>query len=99
MSPAAKTLCALALIFSSGVAFAQSSPTNPAHPNASLTRAEVRQQIVDIEKAGYDPFTSTSQTYPADLRAAERRLQAERIAASHVSQAHGDVVMHASAAQ
>ncbi|GAB5097751.1 DUF4148 domain-containing protein [Caballeronia sp. HLA56] len=40
----------------------------------SLTRAQVRDQLLALEKAGYNPATSTSQTYPADLKAAEKRV-------------------------
>lgn len=92
MTTFAKIVAAVALVASSGAAFAQSHADHP------LTRAEVRQQIVLLEKAGYDPFTSTSQTYPGDLRAAERRVQAARPAASR-SAAREDAVLNVSAAQ
>ncbi|QGZ64671.1 DUF4148 domain-containing protein [Paraburkholderia acidisoli] len=92
MTTFAKIVAAVALVALSGAAFAQSYPDHP------LTRAEVRQQIVLLEKAGYDPFTSTSQTYPADLRAAERRVQAERFSTSQRA-AHDAVLLNASAAQ
>ena len=48
------------------VSFAQSS--------APLTRAEVKAQLVQIEKAGFNPSTN-SPNYPADIQAAEARLQ------------------------
>ncbi|SDR20802.1 protein of unknown function [Paraburkholderia fungorum] len=50
--------------------------------NASLTRAEVRAELVQIEKAGYSPATGDHQTYPADIEAAEAKLSTEGTAAA-----------------
>ncbi|MFM0666424.1 DUF4148 domain-containing protein [Paraburkholderia sediminicola] len=47
-------------------AFAQSS--------APLTRAQVRQQVIDMENAGYNPSTSDSTAYPENIQAAQMRL-------------------------
>jgi hypothetical protein len=43
-------------------------------PNHPLTRAEVRQQLVDIEAAGYNPRRGNDTNYPDDAQAAEQRV-------------------------
>jgi hypothetical protein len=68
---------AIALVIAAPVAsFAQS--------NQPLTRAEVRNQLVQLEKAGYNPSTSDDATYPAQIQAAEARVAAENGATSGV---------------
>ncbi|MDR5761119.1 DUF4148 domain-containing protein [Caballeronia sp. LZ035] len=63
-------IAAIALAFAAPVAsFAQSSQP--------LTRAEVRAQIVQLEKAGYNPGVVNDTTYPADIQAAEARVAAQ----------------------
>jgi hypothetical protein len=61
---------ALAVVIAAPVAsFAQS--------NQPLTRAEVRSQLVQIEKAGYYPGrTGRDPYYPEDIQAAEARVAA-----------------------
>ncbi|MFM0327751.1 DUF4148 domain-containing protein [Caballeronia glebae] len=59
------------------VGFAQQS-------TAPLTRAEVRADLRQVEKAGYNPARRDEATYPADIQAAEAR------AAAHYSTAHTD---------
>ncbi|MEI5999079.1 DUF4148 domain-containing protein [Paraburkholderia bengalensis] len=41
-----------------------------------LTRAEVRADLVRLEKAGYDPL-SDRQEYPKNIQAAEARVSAQ----------------------
>ncbi|MFP3274934.1 MAG: DUF4148 domain-containing protein, partial [Paraburkholderia sp.] len=54
---------AIAVVLSAPVAaFAQS--------NQPLTRAEVRSQLVQLEKAGYNPADADNTTYPADIQSA-----------------------------
>jgi hypothetical protein len=61
---------ALALVIAAPVAsFAQS--------NQPLTRAEVRTQLVQLEKAGYRPGEGDKNTYPAQIQAAEAKVAAE----------------------
>jgi hypothetical protein len=61
---------ALAVVLAAPVAsFAQS--------NQPLTRAEVRAQLIQIEKAGYNPATANDYDYPANIQAAEARVAAE----------------------
>src|ERR1700722_18697674 len=52
------------------VSFAQSSPQ-------PLTRAEVKAQLIQIEKAGYNPATANDYDYPANIQAAEARVAAQ----------------------
>lgn len=66
---------AIALVLAAPVAsFAQS--------NQPLTRAEVRNQLIQIEKAGYYPSSSDDHTYPVDIQAAEAKVAAQNAAAS-----------------
>jgi hypothetical protein len=58
------------------VSFAQS--------NQPLTRAEVKAQLVQLEKAGYNPSLDRT-TYPAEIQAAETKVAAQN------SQSYGGV--------
>ncbi len=67
-----------------------------AQSTAPLTRAEVRQQIIEIENAGYNPSTSDSTAYPENIQAAQKRLDALKasdayggVAATSVSSGSG----------
>lgn len=46
-----------------------------AQTTAPVTRAQVRAQLVQIEKAGYNPARRDN-NYPADIQAAEARVAA-----------------------
>jgi hypothetical protein len=62
---------AIAAVLAAPVAsFAQSS-------QQPVTRAEVRNELIQLERAGYNPAVSSDPTYPADVQAAERRVQAQ----------------------
>jgi hypothetical protein len=50
------------------VSFAQS--------NQALTRAEVKAQLVQVERAGYNPSMDRT-TYPAEIQAAEAKVAAQ----------------------
>jgi len=68
----------IAATFAAPVAvFAQSSQP--------LTRAQVREQLVQIEKAGYNPARSNPYDYPADIQAAEARVAAQNSAVGGVT--------------
>jgi hypothetical protein len=43
--------------------------------NAGLTRAQVRAELVQLEKTGYNPTRHNDPHYPADIQAATARLQ------------------------
>jgi Domain of unknown function (DUF4148) len=47
-----------------------------AQSNAPVTRAQVRAELVQLEKAGYNPNANDT-TYPADIQAAEARVAAQ----------------------
>jgi uncharacterized protein DUF4148 len=55
------------------VSFAQSNPP--------VTRAEVRAQLAQLEKAGYNPFDSSDAHYPAAIEQAEAHVSASNGAA------------------
>ncbi|SRR5258708_26254644 len=54
-----------------------------AQSNQPVTRAQVRAELVQLEKAGYDPFRN-DRYYPADIQAAEARVVAQNGATSGV---------------
>jgi Domain of unknown function (DUF4148) len=65
---------AIAAIIAAPVsAFAQAADTS----QQPMTRAEVRNQLIQLEQAGYNPSEANDPSYPADIQAAERRVQAE----------------------
>jgi Domain of unknown function (DUF4148) len=47
-----------------------------AQTNQPLTRADVRAQLVELQKAGYNPAGDQSQ-YPKNIEAAQARVNAE----------------------
>ncbi|MGA7781562.1 MAG: DUF4148 domain-containing protein [Paraburkholderia sp.] len=63
---------AIAAILAAPVAsFAQSADTS----QQPVTRAEVKNQLIQLEQAGYNPSISNDVNYPADIQAAEKRVQ------------------------
>ncbi|MFM0732641.1 DUF4148 domain-containing protein [Paraburkholderia sediminicola] len=44
--------------------------------NSTVTRAQVRAELVQLEKAGYNPAKRDNANYPADIQAAEARVAA-----------------------
>lgn len=60
--------------------------TQSSHP---LTRAEVHQQLVDIEKAGYQPYRGNDTNYPDDIQAAEARVNAQHALAQGDTSGYG----------
>jgi hypothetical protein len=48
-----------------------------AQSNQPLTRAQVRAELVQLEKVGYNPADGHNVTYPADIQAAEAKVAAE----------------------
>lgn len=49
--------------------------------NQGLTRAQVVQDLVDLESVGYQPSHGNDSSYPNDILAAEQRLAAKKLAA------------------
>lgn len=62
-------IASIGLLLAPLLAIAQAST----HP----TRAEVRAELVQLEKAGYNPAKGNRATYPDDIQAAEARVAAE----------------------
>jgi hypothetical protein len=78
-----KAVAIAAVLAAPVVAFAQSS-------QSTVTRAQVRAELIQLEKAGYNPAMSNDSTYPADIQAAERRVQAENAAQGVAQQPTAD---------
>ncbi|ABC35925.1 conserved hypothetical protein [Burkholderia thailandensis E264] len=74
------TAAAALVLAAPAVSFAQSS-------NGSLTRAQVIQELVDLESVGYQPSRGNDNTYPDDIQSAQRRLDAKRLAARKAAEA------------
>ncbi|SMG59098.1 DUF4148 domain-containing protein [Paraburkholderia susongensis] len=65
-----KAVAIAAVLAVPAVSFAQSS-------DQPVTRAQVRSELIQLEHAGYNPSTSNDPNYPADVQAAEQRVQAQ----------------------
>ncbi|HEV3424222.1 MAG TPA: DUF4148 domain-containing protein [Paraburkholderia sp.] len=74
-----KAVVIAALVTAPLAAFAQS--------NQPLTRAQVRAELVQVEKAGYNP--SDWIHYPENIQAAEARVAAEKGAAQADASGYG----------
>ena len=59
-----------------------------AQSNQPLSRAEVRAQLVQLEKAGYNPI-GDHVDYPANLQAAQARVDAQNGTAQAVNSGYG----------
>jgi len=46
------------------------------HSNPALTRPQVREQLIQLERAGYNPARKDN-TYPTDVLSAEARVSAD----------------------
>jgi len=57
-----------ALVAAPALSFAQ------AQSDAPKTRAEVKAELIQLEKAGYNPATANDASYPGDIQAAEARV-------------------------
>jgi hypothetical protein len=65
-----QSLIIAAVVAIPAVSFAQS--------NESLTRGDVRAQLVQLEKAGYNPAGDQTQ-YPQNIQAAQARVDAANV--------------------
>ncbi|KQR81736.1 hypothetical protein ASG35_05450 [Burkholderia sp. Leaf177] len=63
------------------VALAVPAVASFAQSNQPVTRAEVKAQLVQLEKAGYNPTGDQTQ-YPSNIQAAESRVNNGNVAAS-----------------
>lgn len=67
--------------------FAQSTDSN-----GPKTRDQVRQELIQVEQAGYNPALANDPYYPADIQAAEQRVNAQQgtaVAADQADQSSG----------
>lgn len=62
-----KAVAVAAVVVAPALSFAQSDST--------VTRAQVKQDLRQVEAAGYDPSRSDQTSYPQDIQAAEGRVQ------------------------
>lgn len=66
------------LIKAVAVALALTAPVASfAQSSQPVTRADVRAQLVQLERAGYNPAIANDEAYPSDLQAAEARVAAQ----------------------
>jgi hypothetical protein len=68
MKSLVKAIAVAAVLAAPVMSFAQSSQP--------VTRAQVRAELVQLEKAGYVPSNSSDTQYPANIQAAEAKVQA-----------------------
>jgi len=69
-----RTLIQAAAVAAVAMAPALASAQQVDTQQAPKTRAEVRQELIELERAGYNPATADETTYPADVQAAEARI-------------------------
>lgn len=75
---------AIALLAAPTMSYAQSSS------HSTLTRAQVRQELLDLESVGYNPTIGDGDSYPDDIVAAQERLAVKRLAEhKHAEAAYG----------
>lgn len=78
-----KAVAIAAILAAPVAAFAQSN-------DQPVTRADVRNQLIQLEQAGYNPGTSNDPNYPADVQAAESRVQAQNPAVAQTQEPVAD---------
>jgi len=61
-----KAVAVAAVVVAPALSFAQT--------DSSLTRAQVKQDLRQVEAAGYDPSRSDQSSYPSDIQAAASRV-------------------------
>lgn len=83
-----QSLVVAAVVALPALSFAQSN-----HP---VTRAEVRAELVALQKAGYNPSTDQTQ-YPQNILAAEARLNAQNAQGDVTASSYGPSMAGSSA--
>lgn len=78
MKSLVKAVVIAAILAAPVASFAQSA-------QQPLTRAEVRNQLIQLERAGYTP----TENYPADIQAAIRREQSQNSGSGYGAQTGG----------
>jgi len=59
--------------------------------SSTVTRAQVRTELVQLERAGYRPGRANDPHYPADIQTAEAAVASQKGAASNVDSSMGGV--------
>ena len=75
----------IAVLMMIGAIVGQSAFAQTAAP---LTRAQVRDELMRLEAAGYDPAKGDEGEYPADIQAAEAKLAEQDRARMAADAAH-----------
>ncbi|GAB5094945.1 DUF4148 domain-containing protein [Caballeronia sp. LP006] len=78
-----KVVAVAAVVVAPVLSFAQSDT------NSAVTRSQVKQDLQQVEAAGYNPAAGDRTTYPADVQAAEGRAARQNGAASANDSAYG----------
>jgi hypothetical protein len=81
MNTIARMLVSFAIVAAPAFAFAQSQ-------TAPLTRAQVKAELAELERAGYSPASGDSSDYPSDLQAAQAKVAAQHNA-NQTNEAYG----------
>ncbi|SIT46791.1 conserved exported hypothetical protein [Paraburkholderia ribeironis] len=81
MKSLAKAVALVVVLAAPVASFAQSEQP--------LTRAEVKDQLKQLEQAGYNPAMSADSNYPADIQAAEARVAAHNAMAQGNTTGYG----------
>ncbi|SAL60723.1 membrane protein [Caballeronia peredens] len=84
-----KALAVAVVVVAPALSFAQT--------DSSLSRAQVKQDLRQVEAAGYDPSRSDQTSYPSDIQAAESRVSRQNGAAPADMNSYGGTTGGASA--
>jgi hypothetical protein len=79
----------LTLIIAAAIAFPIASHAQEA--TSTVTRAQVRAELVQLEKAGYTPGRANDPHYPDDIQAAEAKINAQQNTANYADSGFGGV--------
>ena len=71
MNAIAKLVVSLTVVATPALVFAQIQ-------NGPLTRAQVKAELAQLERAGYSPAMGEQASYPADIQAAEAKVAAQQ---------------------
>ncbi|WP_044042787.1 DUF4148 domain-containing protein [Caballeronia insecticola] len=82
MNAIAKVIVSIAVVAAPTFVFAQSE-------NVPLTRAQVKAELAQLERAGYSPATGEAANYPSDIQAAEAKVAAAQQGTKESNEAYG----------
>ncbi len=77
----------LALVIATAIAFPVAGFAQES--SSTVTRAQVRAELVQLESVGYQPGHANNPHYPADIQAAEATVAAQMSAESNVGRSVG----------